>query len=90
MPINYNIAIYFNRLNEDASQKAYAKRQYTNILTLDKFAEHMASHGSIFNLMSSRGAAKILLKGIKVGETTMDLTGGGGRYLYRRTKRKPL
>ena len=127
--------------------------QYTNILTLDKFAEHIASHGSkynradiyavlmqtvdcmremllegkriemgdlgvfsvsiqsqgaesleafnpaihieqlnvnwtpgdrfrnllenaVFNLVPSRRAAKILLKSIKAGETTVDLTGG--------------
>ena len=30
-------------------KKAYAKSQYTNILTLDKFAGHIASHGSKYN-----------------------------------------
>lgn len=154
MPINYSIAMYSNPMDEDAAKKAYAKSQYTNILTLDKFAEHIASHGSkynradiyavlmqtvdcmremllegkriemgdlgvfsigiqgqgaesletfnpaihidqlnvnwtpgarflnllenaTFNLVPSRRAAKILLKSIKAGETTVDLTGGG-------------
>lgn len=154
MPINYSIAMYSNPLNEDAPKKAYAKSQYTNILTLDKFAGHIASHGSkynradiyavlmqtvdcmremllegkriemgdlgvfsigiqshgaeslevfnpalyidrlnvnwtpggrflnlmddaVFNLVPSRRAAKILLKSIKAGDTTVDLAGGG-------------
>ena len=155
MPINYSTAMYSNPMDEDAPKKAYAKSQYTNILTLDKFAEHIASHGSkynradiyavlmqtvdcmremllegkriemgdlgvfsvsiqsqgaenletfnpaihieqlnvnwtpgdrfrnlidsaVFNLVPSRRAAKLLLKSIKAGETTVDLTGGGG------------
>lgn len=153
MPINYSIAMYSNPLDGKAPKKAYAKSQYTNILTLDKFADHIAGHGSkynradiyavlmqtvdcmremllegkriemgdlgvfsvsiqsqgaesldafnpalhieqlnvnwvpgerfrhlidsaVFNLVPSRRAAKILLKSIKAGETTVDLTGG--------------
>lgn len=154
MSINYSIAMLGNPIDEDAPKKAYAKSQYTNILTLDKFAGHIASHGSkynradiyavlmqtvdcmremllegkriemgdlgvfsisiqsrgaenletfnpaihieqlnvnwtpgdrfrnlledaVFNLVPSRRAARILLKSIKAGETTVDLTGGG-------------
>lgn len=153
MPINYSIAMYQNPQDPDAPKKAYAKAQYTDILTLDKFAEHIASHGSkynradihavliqtvdcmremllegkrielgdlgvfsvgiqsqgadkledfnpaihierlnvnwmpgsrflnllesaVFNLVPSRRAAKLLLKSIKAGDTTVDLTGG--------------
>lgn len=47
MSINYSIAMLGNPIDEDAPKKAYAKSQYTNILTLDKFAGHIASHGSI-------------------------------------------
>ena len=155
MSINYSIAMLGNPIDEDAPKKAYAKSQYTNILTLDKFAGHIASHGSkynradiyavlmqtvdcmremllegkriemgdlgvfsisiqsrgaenletfnpaihieqlnvnwtpgdrfrnlledaVFNLVPSRRAARILLKSIKAGETTVDLTGGEG------------
>lgn len=49
MSINYSIAMLGNPIDEDAPQKAYAKSQYTNILTLDKFAGHIASHGSKYN-----------------------------------------
>ena len=154
MPINYSIAMYPNPVNADAPRKAYAKAQYTNILTLDRFADHVASHGSkynradiyavlmqtvdcmremllegkrvemgdlgvfsigiqsqgaetleafnpaihieglnvnwmpgerfrnltdsaVFHLVPSRRAAKILMKSIKAGETTVDLTEGG-------------
>ena len=142
MSINYSIAMLGNPIDEDAPKKAYAKSQYTNILTLDKFAGHIASHGSKYNRadiyavlmqtvdcmremllegkriemgdlgvfsisIQSRGAenletfnpaihieqlnvnwtpsdrfrnraARILLKSIKAGETTVDLTGGEG------------
>ena len=155
MSINYSIAMLGNPIDEDAPKKAYAKSQYTNILTLDKFAGHIASHGSkynradiyavlmqtvdcmremllegkriemgdlgvfsisiqsrgaenletfnpaihieqlnvnwtpgdrfrnlledaVFNLVPSRRAARILLKSIKAGETTVDLRGGEG------------
>ena len=43
MSINYSIAMLGNPIDEDAPKKAYAKSQYTNILTLDKFAGHIAS-----------------------------------------------
>lgn len=33
---------------------------------------------AVFNLVPSRRAARILLKSIKAGETTVDLTGGKG------------
>ena len=46
MSINYSIAMLGNPIDEDAPKKAYAKSQYTNILTLDKFAGHTASHGA--------------------------------------------
>lgn len=49
MSINYSIAMLGNPIDEDAPKKAYAKSQYTNILTLDKFAGHIASHGSKYN-----------------------------------------
>lgn len=35
MSINYSIAMLGNPIDEDAPKKAYAKSQYTNILTLD-------------------------------------------------------
>ena len=163
MPINYSIAMYPNPQNEDVPKKAYAKSQYTHILPLDKFAEHIASHGSkynradiyavlmqtvdcmremllegkriemgdlgvfsasiqsrgaesleafnpsihieqlnvnwtpgdrfrnlledaAFNLAPSRRAAKILLKSIKAGDTTVDLTGDGGAEVVQPTE----
>ena len=49
MSINYSIAMLGTPIDEDAPKKAYAKSQYTNILTLDKFAGHIASHGSKYN-----------------------------------------
>lgn len=53
MSINYSIAMLGNPIDEDAPKKAYAKSQYTNILTLDKFAGHIASHGSKYTAPTS-------------------------------------
>lgn len=152
MPINYSLAMYPHPQDEAAPKRAYAKAQYTDILPLDKFAAHIAAHGSkynradiyavlmqtvdcmremllegkriemsdlgvfsvsiqsqgadsleafnpalhieslnvnwtpgirfrnllddaTFNLVPSRRAAKLLLRGIKAGDTTIDLSG---------------
>ena len=36
-------------LVQDAPKKAYANAQYSEIMTLDKFAEHISTHGSKYN-----------------------------------------
>ena len=153
--VNYSIVMRGNPMDADAAKKAYASAQYSEVMDINRFAEHIASHGSkynradiyavlmqtvdcmremllegkriemgdlgvfsvsiqsqgaesleafnpaihieqlnvnwtpgdrfrnllesaVFNLVPSRRAAKILLKSIKAGETTVDLTGGEG------------
>ena len=39
--INYSISLRANPSDQDAPKKAYANAQYSEIMTLDKFAEHI-------------------------------------------------
>ena len=49
MSINYSVAMRQNPLKKDEPKKAYAYSQYTDIMTLSRFAEHIASHNSKYN-----------------------------------------
>lgn len=151
--INYSISLRANPSDKDAPPKAYANAQYSEIMSLEKFAEHISTHGSkynradiqavliqavdcmreqllagqriqlgdlgtfsihisstgaesleaynpaihvedlnvrwkpgnrflsllkdaVFNLVPTRKAAKLVVKALKAGKTTVDLTGG--------------
>lgn len=47
--INYSISLRANPSDKDAAPKAYANSQYSEIMTLEKFADHIASHSSKYN-----------------------------------------
>lgn len=47
--INYSISLRANPSDKDAPKKAYANAQYSEIMTLDKFAEHISNHSSKYN-----------------------------------------
>jgi predicted histone-like DNA-binding protein len=47
--VNYSIAMRGNPTLKDAPQKAFATAQYSQVMTLDKFTEHIASHGSVYS-----------------------------------------
>ena len=47
--INYSISLRANPSDKDAAHKAYANAQYSEIMTLEKFAEHISTHGSKYN-----------------------------------------
>lgn len=47
--INYSISLRANPSDQDAPKKAYTNAQYSEIMTLDKFAEHISTHGSKYN-----------------------------------------
>lgn len=46
--INYSIAMRGNPQDEDAPKKAYASSQYSEIMDINQFAEHIASHGCVY------------------------------------------
>ncbi len=47
--IKYSIVMRGNPADETAEKKAYACAQYTEIMDLNDFAAHIASHGSVYS-----------------------------------------
>ena len=47
--INYSIVMRKNPQDKEAAPKAYASAQYNSVMTLEKFAAHIASHGSVYS-----------------------------------------
>ncbi len=47
--LNYSIALRANPRVPDAPKKAYANAQYSDVMTLDEFAEHISTHGSVYS-----------------------------------------
>ena len=78
--INYSTCMRGNPTDKDAAKKAYANAQYSQVMTLDKFCYHIASHGCIFarrypgHPYSCRG-----LPARAVVERTADTDGRSGR-----------
>lgn len=47
--INFSTCMRGNPTNKDAPPKAYANAQYSQVMTLDKFCNHIASHGCVYS-----------------------------------------
>ncbi|MEY8589641.1 DNA-binding protein [Phocaeicola sartorii] len=47
--INYSTCMRGNPTDKDAAKKAYANAQYSQVMTLDKFCHHIASHGCVYS-----------------------------------------
>lgn len=47
--INYSTCMRGNPTDKDAAKKAYANAQYSQVMTLDKFCYHIASHGCVYS-----------------------------------------
>lgn len=47
--INYSIAMRGNPTDKDAAKKAYSTAQYSQMMTLDQFTAHIASHGTVYS-----------------------------------------
>ena len=133
--VNYSIVMRSNPMDADAAKKAYASAQYSEVMDINRFAEHIASHGcvykradivailtmavdcmreqllggqkiqlgdlgdfaihvrklnvnwsagtrfqnlqeeAVFNLVATRKAARLVVKALKAGKTSVDLTG---------------
>ena len=48
--INYSTCMRGNPTDKDAAKKAYANAQYSQVMTLDKFCYHIASHGCVYSV----------------------------------------
>jgi predicted histone-like DNA-binding protein len=47
--INFSVNLRLNPLKPEEAKKAYANAQYTEVMDLDAFAEHIASHGTTYS-----------------------------------------
>ncbi len=47
--VNYSVVIRNNPHDPDAPKKAYGCSQYTEVMNIDRFAEHIATHGSVYS-----------------------------------------
>ncbi len=47
--VNYSITMRKNPHDPDAPKKAYANAQYSEIMTVEKFADHITTHGSVYS-----------------------------------------
>ena len=45
--VNYSIVMRNNPMDADAAKKAYASAQYAEVMDINRFAEHIASHGCV-------------------------------------------
>ncbi len=72
--INYSVALRANPSDRTAPKKAYARVQLNRTLTLDQFAEHIATHGSKYDrgdiyavlVTAGRCLRELVLQGNKV------------------------
>jgi len=49
MAINYSLSMRGNPSDPTAGKRAYAQAQAKEVLDIDKFAEHITSHGSVYS-----------------------------------------
>lgn len=47
--INYSTCLRANPIKRDEPKKAYANAQYSEIMSLEKFSQHIADHGSVYS-----------------------------------------
>ena len=47
--INYSIYLRTNPMDKEEAPKAYGVAQYNSVMTIDKFAAHIASHGCVYS-----------------------------------------
>ncbi len=47
--INYSIVMRGNPRDPEASKKAYGTAQYSTVMDIEDFAEHIASHGCVYS-----------------------------------------
>ena len=72
--IDYSVYMMTNQLEEEAAPKAYAKAQMSELMTFDKFVQHIAAHNGVFSRGTVQGVVldmceclvEMLLEGKKV------------------------
>ena len=72
--IDYSVYIQANPLNENDAPKAYAKAQMSELMSFQKFVQHISNHNGVFSRGTVRGVildmceclVEMLLEGKKV------------------------
>lgn len=72
--INYSVYLWKNPMDENATEKAYAKNQVTKVMSFDEFVKHIADHNGVFTRGTVKGVVsdtcsclvEMLLNGYKV------------------------
>lgn len=72
--IDYSVYMQGNPINEEAEPKAYAKAQMSELLSFQKFVQHISNHNGVFSRGTVRGVildmceclVEMLLEGKKV------------------------
>ena len=96
--IDYSVYMQPNPLDETAAPKAYAKAQMHELMTFEKFIEHIAKHNGVFTRGTVRGVVvdmceclvEMLLEGKKVllgelGAFWVSLTSEGAESMEKFT-----
>ena len=79
--INYSTCMRGNPTDKDAAKKAYANAQYSQVMTLDKFCYHIASHGCVYSRADIQAILILAVDCLRepVVERTADTDGRSGR-----------
>lgn len=91
--INYSTCMRGNPTDKDAAKKAYANAQYSQVMTLDKFCYHIASHGCVYSRADIQAILILAvdLPARAVVERTADTDGRSGRIFEQYPKpRRPF
>ena len=62
--VNYSIVMRNNPMDADAAKKAYASAQYAEVMDINRFAEHIASHGCVKIQLGDLGDFSISINSI--------------------------
>ena len=69
--LDYSVSSRRNPMDKDAAPRFYASAQCNKVVSLDEFAKHIASHGSVYKravlTMAVDCLREMLLNGYKVG-----------------------
>ena len=53
--INYSVCLNVNPMDPEESQRAYARAQMTELMTFDKFIQHIADHNGVYTRGTVQG-----------------------------------
>ena len=82
--INYSIVMRGNPTDKTVAKKAYASAQYSEVMDINRFAEHIASHGCVYkrsDIVAHPHHVRGLHAGAVAGRTKIQLGDLGSFYI---------